>query len=48
MKNSVRLFVVGLSLLITSCRPESFDVDYSIILDSYEMSIYEEVYFKFG
>lgn len=35
------LFVMGGLLLITSCRPESFDVDYSIILDSYEMSIYE-------
>ena len=26
---------------MTACRPESFDIDYSIILDSYEMSIYE-------
>ena len=41
MKNVVGLFVVGGLLLITSCRPESFEVDYSIILDSYEMSIYE-------
>ena len=41
MKSVVRLFVVGGLLLIASCRPESFEVDYSIILDSYEMSIYE-------
>ncbi len=26
---------------MASCRPESFEVDFSIILDSYEMSIYE-------
>lgn len=35
------LFIVGVFLTMTSCRPESFDIDYSIILDSYEMSIYE-------
>lgn len=33
--------MIGFLLLMTSCRPESFDIDYSIILDSYEMSIYE-------
>ena len=41
MKNIVGLFVVVGFLLLTSCRPESFEVDYSIILESYEMSIYE-------
>ena len=41
MKSVVELFVVGGLLLMASCRPESFDVDYSIILESYEMSIYE-------
>ena len=41
MKSVVRLFVVGALLLMTSCRPESFNIDYSIILESYEMSIYE-------
>ncbi|MEN8250467.1 MAG: SdiA-regulated domain-containing protein, partial [Bacteroidota bacterium] len=35
-----RLLLLELFLL-ASCRPESFDIDYSIILDSYEMSIYE-------
>ena len=41
MNNVTKLFIVGVFLLMTSCRPESFDIDYSIILDSYEMSIYE-------
>jgi uncharacterized protein YjiK len=41
MKSVVSLIVVGGLLLMASCRPESFDIDYSIILDSYEMSIYE-------
>ena len=41
MNSVARLLVMVVFSLLVSCRPEPFDIDYSIILDSYEMSIYE-------
>ncbi|MEN8138995.1 MAG: SdiA-regulated domain-containing protein [Bacteroidota bacterium] len=41
MKSGVRLIIVGFFSLLASCRPEPIVVDYSIILDSYELSIAE-------
>lgn len=41
MKNIIGLVIVGGLLLITSCRPEALEVDFSFITDSYELSIAE-------
>ena len=40
MKYFVGIFLLGI-LSLTSCRPKSFEIDYSIILESHEMTIYE-------
>lgn len=41
MRSLVGLFLAGVISLFTSCRPEVPIIDYSIIIDSYELSIYE-------
>jgi len=41
MKKVNHFFVVIVLLLMAACRPEPFDVDYSIILESYKLDIKE-------
>ncbi len=41
MNRVARLSVIVSLLLLTSCRPESFEVDFSIILNSYDIGFFE-------